>query len=99
MIFSRIDEKTKKMQLWNKISSFGKYPTASKKRAWKLYTSFGIVRVMVAHLEPLEQIRLQLANKFCYEIAVSRAQTIVQFDSTNLIFLNARKNCAYLFDS
>lgn len=29
---------------------------------------------------------------------MSRAQTIIQVDSTDLIFLDAMKNCAYLFN-
>lgn len=46
--------------------------TASKEQAYKLYTSYGIIRMMIFHLKPIEQLELQLANKFFYDIAVSR---------------------------
>ena len=42
----------------NNFTSFGMFQQASKRQAWKLYTSFGIFRNLVAHLDPLEQIRL-----------------------------------------
>ena len=47
---------------------------ASKKQAWKVYTSLGINVAMLPFMTALEQIRLQLANKFCYTILVSRVQ-------------------------
>ena len=72
--------------------------TASKKQAMKLYKSFGALRPMLAFLNQFEQIRLQLANQFFYDIAVSRVQTIIQLESSLFIFYNVLQNTASVFD-
>ena len=48
------------------------YVLASRKKAYKVYTSLGINVATLPFLTELEQIRIQLSNKFCYTILVSR---------------------------
>ena len=63
------------------IRNFDLPPTwfnASKSKAEKMITTLGINIPMISFLEPLEQVELQLGNKFCYNIAVSRVQYKVQ---------------------
>ena len=50
---------------------------ASKKVAYKVITSFGINHQMINCLSQLEQIELQLVNKFFYNSAVSRVQYLI----------------------
>lgn len=52
--------------------------TATKRKAWQVYTSLGVNCQMIAFLSPLEQIYLQRANRFFYLRAVSRVQYRVQ---------------------
>ena len=45
-----------------------------KKLALRVITTLGVNIPMISFLPPHEQIKFQLANRFCYEIAVSRVQ-------------------------
>ena len=46
--------------------------SATKQQCYKIRISYGIVRVMLDFLLPLEVIELQALDKFFYEVAVSR---------------------------
>ena len=72
---------------------------ASKDQAQNLQISFGIMRVMMTYLEPLAQVELQQANRYFYEIAVSRVATRFILGEA-LIFHNdaVGQHIAYLFD-
>ena len=41
----------------------------------KVWVSFGAMDGVLAFLEPIERILLQLANRFAYDIAISRVET------------------------
>ena len=53
---------------------------------------------MIVNLEWVESILLQLANRFFYEIAVSRVETFVKFDQGNLIFTDPLRAKAIVFN-
>ena len=57
--------------------NIGMQINASKAQGWGVYTSFGINNQMIPFLDAYEQIALQQACQFCYEIAVGRVQTRV----------------------
>ena len=57
--------------------NIGMQINASKAQGWGVYTSFGINNQMIPFLDAYEQIALQQACQFCYEIAVGRVQTTV----------------------
>lgn len=48
---------------------------ATKEKARKVYTTFGVGRVVLEFLHQWEKIKGQLLNKFMYNIGISRAQT------------------------
>ena len=49
--------------------------TASKRQCWTVWTNFGIGRNMLCFLSEYERITFQQANKFVYNIAISRVET------------------------
>ena len=48
---------------------------ANRAQGWGVYTSLGINNQMIPFLDAYEQVALQQACQFCYEIAVGRVQT------------------------
>lgn len=49
--------------------------SVSKEKSFKLWTSYGIWMILLPNMNWLEQIELQLANKFFYNTAVSRVSS------------------------
>ena len=51
--------------------------TASKRHCWMVWTNYGIGRSLLCFLSEYERIEFQQANKFVYDIAISRVETKV----------------------
>ena len=49
--------------------------TASKRHCWMVWTNYGIGRNMFFFLSEHERITFQQANKFAYDVAISRVDT------------------------
>ena len=59
---------------------------ASKAKARLVYTSYGIANQLMPFLEAQERLSGQLANQFCYEIAVGRVCPNVRTESPQWLF-------------
>ena len=49
-----------------------------KEKSRKVWTSFGIFMILLSFIDEYQVVCLQYANKFCYNIAVSRVQLRVE---------------------
>lgn len=70
--------------------------TASQEKCRRVWTSFGIGRVVLDHLWPVEAFNLQALNRFWYNSAVSRVQTRILLNEDPLFFTFS---CSALFES
>ena len=55
---------------------------ATKEKAKKVWVSFGIIRNLCPFMDACQMVCLQSANKFCYDIAVSRVQYSIPLPKT-----------------
>ena len=51
--------------------------TATERKCWSIYTSYGIWSEVLPYMKPQEQLKLQTLNLFFYNIAVSRVMTTI----------------------
>ena len=59
---------------------------ATKTQARKVWVSFGACRIILPFFDPIEQLRLQILNRFAYKILVSRVQSKLPLTPYNPIF-------------
>ena len=65
--------------------------------AMKVYTSFGVGKVVLEFMEEKDKLLAQLLNRYVYDIAISRVQTILTFPYPYIFILpNSRALCQYM---